>query len=197
MPALLHPVDVWTAEPIASRRAGWPVLLTGSCEFVRILSMPKKSAEGDAFTELVLEVFRLNGLLLAAGDRMAGPSGLTSARWQVLGVVDHAPVSVAHVSRIMGLTRQSVQTTADALERDGFVEYRDNPHHRRAKLIALTEKGRIALRQVEARQAIWADRTGKAVGEEALRTAVEGLRRARQRLEEGSAGSTRMPGREP
>src|SRR5215207_5697431 len=146
--------------------------------------MPRRSAEGDAFTELVLEVFRLNGLLLAAGDRLAEPSGLTSARWQVLGVVDHAPAPVANVARIMGLTRQTVQTTADALEREGFVEYLDNPHHRRAKLIALTDKGRKALRQVEARQAVWADRIGQSVGQDNLRATVDGLRQARQRLEE-------------
>jgi DNA-binding MarR family transcriptional regulator len=150
--------------------------------------MPRRSAEGDAFTELVLEVFRLNGLLLAAGDQLAEPSGLTSARWQVLGVVDHEPAPVANVARIMGLTRQTVQTTADTLERDGFVEYRDNPHHRRAKLIALTDQGRKALRQVEARQAAWADRLGKTAGVETLRAAVEGLRRARKQLEEDAAG---------
>jgi DNA-binding MarR family transcriptional regulator len=150
--------------------------------------MPRRSAEGDAFSELVLEVFRLNGLLLAAGDQLAEPSGLTSARWQVLGVVDHEPAPVANVARIMGLTRQTVQTTADTLERDGFVEYRDNPHHRRAKLIALTDQGRKALRQVEARQAAWADRLGKTAGVETLRAAVEGLRRARKQLEEDAAG---------
>jgi DNA-binding MarR family transcriptional regulator len=150
--------------------------------------MLRRSAEGDAFTELVLEVFRLNGLLLAAGDQLAEPSGLTSARWQVLGVVDHEPAPVANVARIMGLTRQTVQTTADTLERDGFVEYRDNPHHRRAKLIALTDQGRKALRQVEARQAAWADRLGKTAGVETLRAAVEGLRRARKQLEDDAAG---------
>ncbi len=152
-----------------------------------MLPMPRKTPEGLAFTDLVLEVFRLNGLLLAAGDRMAGPSGLTSARWQVLGVVDHAPTPVAHVARIMGLTRQAVQTTADALERDGFVEYRDNPHHRRAKLIALTAKGRAALRQVEARQASWADRLGRSIGHDRLLASVDGLRHARQQLEQDSA----------
>jgi DNA-binding MarR family transcriptional regulator len=119
---------------------------------------------------------------------LAEPSGLTSARWQVLGVVDHEPAPVANVARIMGLTRQTVQTTADTLERDGFVEYRDNPHHRRAKLIALTDQGRKALRQVEARQAAWADRLGKTAGVETLRAAVEGLRRARKQLEEDAAG---------
>lgn len=111
--------------------------------------MSRHTPAGEAFTELVLEVFRVNGLALEAGDRLAAPTGLSSARWQVRGVVDHSPAPAASVARIMGLTRQSVQRTADALERDGFIEYADNPHHKRAKLIALTTEGRAALRQPE------------------------------------------------
>ena len=45
----------------------------------------------------------------------------------------------------------------------------------------------LALRQVEARQAAWADRIGRAVGQEALRAALEGLGRARRRIEEDAA----------
>ncbi len=149
--------------------------------------MAKKTAIRDAFSELVLEVFRLNGLALEAGDRLAEPSGLSSARWQVLGVVDHGPAPAANVARVMGLTRQSVQQTADALERDGFVEYLDNPHHRRAKLIAITNKGRDALRQVETRQAIWAERLGTEIGLPRLKAAVEGLLAARECLEKDAA----------
>jgi len=44
---------------------------------------------GKAFTELVLETFQFNGRLLAAGDRLAKPLGLTSSRWQVLGAIGH------------------------------------------------------------------------------------------------------------
>ncbi|MDH3233798.1 MAG: MarR family transcriptional regulator, partial [Alphaproteobacteria bacterium] len=41
----------------------------------------------EAVTALILETFRLNGRLLAAGDRLVGDLGLTSARWQVLGAI--------------------------------------------------------------------------------------------------------------
>ncbi len=145
--------------------------------------MATLTEQGEAFTELVLEVFRLNGLALEAGERLAGPLGLSSARWQVLGVVDHAPAPVANVARIMGLSRQGVQQTADALERDGFIEYLENPHHRRAKLISMTAKGREALRRVEGRQALWANRLGAGMNARQLRAAVNGLREARQLLE--------------
>ncbi|MCP3144911.1 MarR family winged helix-turn-helix transcriptional regulator [Pyxidicoccus xibeiensis] len=149
--------------------------------------MAKPTEVGALFTELVLEVFRVNGLVLEAGDRLTEPVGLSSARWQILGVVDHEPAPVANVARLMGLTRQSVQQTADALERDGFVEYVENPHHRRAKLIAMTEKGREALRKVEARHATWANRTGAAIDSRALQAALEGLREVRKRLEDDTA----------
>jgi DNA-binding MarR family transcriptional regulator len=136
--------------------------------------MSRESAD-EAFTRLTLLVFRLNGLLLAAGDRMAAPVGQTSARWQVLGVVDHGPITVAAVARTMGLARQSVQRTADLLAADGLVHYEDNPADRRARLMTLTARGRKALRAIEAEQRAWAARLGAAVGGKALAQAGEAL----------------------
>ncbi|RKH06442.1 MarR family transcriptional regulator [Corallococcus praedator] len=142
--------------------------------------LPRDAA---AFTDLILEVFQLNGLLLQAGDRLSAPAGLTSARWQVLGVIDHGPATVAAVARTMGLARQSVQQTADALASDGFVTYVENPHHQRAKLLSLTAAGRRALRKVEAAHAAWANRLGASLAPGLLSAAVEGVREARLRLE--------------
>jgi len=149
--------------------------------------MAKLMAAGEVFTELVLEVFRVNGLALEAGDALTEALGLSSARWQVLGVVDHEPAPVANVARVMGLARQSVQQTADVLERDGFIEYQENPHHRRAKLITMTARGREALRKVEARQAAWANQLAASLDARALKATVEGLRQVRQRMEEDAA----------
>ena len=75
-----------------------------------------------AVTALILEAFRLNGRLLAAGDALVAGLGLTSARWQVLGAVAASPasLSVAQIARGMGLTRQAVQRLANDMERDGL-----------------------------------------------------------------------------
>ncbi|RKH52240.1 MarR family transcriptional regulator [Corallococcus sp. AB049A] len=145
--------------------------------------MPSLTRKAETFSALVLEVFQLNGLLLQAGDRLSAPAGLTSARWQVLGVIDHGPATVAAVARTMGLARQSVQQTADALAKEGFVEYVDNPHHQRAKCVSLTAAGRRALRKVEQAHAAWADRLGASIAPALLAAAVEGVREARLRLE--------------
>jgi len=138
--------------------------------------MTTLTARGLEFSELLVEVFRVNGLLLSAGDQLARPAGLTSARWQVLGVVDHEPATVAQVARIMGLTRQTVQQTANALARDRMIVFQDNPRDRRARLIALTPRGRSALRQVERRQAAWANEVADRMTVAELRAATGTLR---------------------
>lgn len=140
-------------------------------------------ARAQVFTELLLEVFRLNGLLLTAGDALTRPVGLTSARWQVLGVAEHGAVPVAHVARTMGLSRQSVQVTANGLERDGFITFTENPHHRRAKLMRVTEKGERALVYVREQQALWAERIGGEHDLAALEGALTTLRGLKESLE--------------
>src|SRR5947208_697900 len=72
----------------------------------------------------------------------------TAAWWQVLGPVLGPPLPVAGIAREMGLTRQSVQRIADILVERGLAEYRDNPAHRRAKLLVPTEAGRAAIGRI-------------------------------------------------
>ena len=130
-----------------------------------------RTPAGDAFSGLVVRLFKLNGLLAAEGDALARPSGQTSARWQVMAMVEDAAMTVAQIARTLGLARQSVQRVADALERAGLVRYEDNPRHRRARLVTLTGEGRRRLRTIQAAQRPWADAIGAAVGERELRRA--------------------------
>jgi DNA-binding MarR family transcriptional regulator len=130
-----------------------------------------RSAAGDAFSELVVQAFRLDGLLTAAGDALAGPAGQTTARWRVLAAVEEAPMTVAQIARAWGLARQSVQRVADALAADGLVAYDNNPAHRRAHLLGLTAKGRARLRQIQTAQRRWANDLGEQIGAEKLHRA--------------------------
>lgn len=137
---------------------------------------------GKAFTDLVLEVFRLNGRLLAAGDRLAKPLALTSARWQVLGAIEQAR-SVAQIARRMVLARQNVQRLADALEKEGMVAYAPNPDHQRAKLVCLTERGKKALEQLGRRQEAWANQIASSIRQSELKVTLEVVRKLRSALE--------------
>src|SRR5689334_15063800 len=130
----------------------------------RAASSGARTPAGDAFSGLVVRVFRLAGLLGAEGDALARPVGQTTARWQVLAAVDDAPRSVAEIARVLGLARQSVQRVADALEAGGFVRYEANPRHRRARLVVPTAAGTEALRLIEREQRPWADAIGSSIG---------------------------------
>jgi hypothetical protein len=83
----------------------------------------------------------------------------------------------------MGLTRQSVQRTADLLEEDGLLAYADDPAHRRAKLALLTSRGRATLDAITTRQIEWANRITSRLPETDLQRALYTLRQVRDALE--------------
>jgi DNA-binding MarR family transcriptional regulator len=139
---------------------------------------------GRAVTALILEVFRLNGHLLTAGDRLTQEIGLTSARWQVLGAIAlaGAPQPVANLARTMGLTRQAVQRTANELSAAGLVEFAPNPHHQRAKLVVLTRKGHTAYDATLRRQIPWSNDLAARLDQKDLASAARLLHALSERL---------------
>jgi DNA-binding MarR family transcriptional regulator len=145
---------------------------------------------------LILEIFQFSGRLLAAGDRLAKPLGLTSARWQVLGAIESQPLSVAQIARKMGLARQNVQRLGDALEKEGIVEYVPNPDHKRAKLVRLTEGGRSALNKLGMSQELWANRTAFRLNASEIEVAMDVVKKLRTRLAADRLASKRVSSRE-
>jgi DNA-binding MarR family transcriptional regulator len=127
--------------------------------------------------DTALTVFRLNGQLLGLAEELTRPVGLTAARWQVLGAVLREPLTVAGIARAMGLTRQSVQRTADLLVAQDLAEYVDNPAHRRANLFRPTPAGYEAVRRIAPGQAEAAEHLIGAVGHDNLARALATLRR--------------------
>ena len=125
---------------------------------------------------VALTTFRLNGQVLELAEGLARPAGLTAASWQVLGAVLPAPLTVAGIAREMGITRQSVQRTADLLVGRGLAAYADNPAHRRAKLVTPTPEGLAAVRRINPGHAAAARRLVAAMGAEELQDALSAIR---------------------
>lgn len=119
----------------------------------------KRTPAGEALTGLMLDLFRLNSLLLTAGDRLVAGLGLTSARWQILGAIIAAerPQPVAWLARDLGANRQNVQRIINDLQKEGLVAFEANPHHRRAQLVVLTDKGKRTFDAAMRLQAPWAN----------------------------------------
>jgi DNA-binding MarR family transcriptional regulator len=144
-----------------------------------------RTAKGDAATEVVLRTFRANGVLLAAGDRLAADQGLTSARWQVLGAIALAgrSLTVPQIARRMGLARQSVQASVNRLVADGMLEAEPNPDHQRSPLVRLTEVGRARYARLTRLQARWIDELADGIDVSDLATAARVLEELSDRLE--------------
>jgi DNA-binding MarR family transcriptional regulator len=132
-------------------------------------------AEQELLAGSALAVFKLNGQFLELAETLAAPVGLTAAWWQVLGAVLPAPLPVAGIAREMGITRQSVQRIADLLVDRGLAEYRENPAHRRAKLLAPTDEGRAAVAGIDPGHAAAARALARAVGRDRLAEILAGL----------------------
>jgi len=156
---------------------------------VDVAPRPSRTPAGDAFSRFAILVFRLSGALGAAGDALARPAGQTSARWQVLAGAESGSMTVADIARMLGLQRQSIQRVADLLEGEGLVRYVENPRHRRAMLLTLTEPGVSTLRSIQEAQRVWADGLGGTVGQAKLERATETLEAALRALERPRKGS--------
>ena len=147
--------------------------------------MHKRTPAGDALTDLVLDLFRLNNLLLTGGDRLVAGLGLTSARWQILGAIVAAdrPQPVAWLARDLGANRQNVQRIVNDLEKEGLVAFEPNPHHRRAQLVVLTDKGRQTFDAAMRLQGPWIDNLSDGLLIKDVEAAHRIIATLRQRLE--------------
>ncbi|MGD9209616.1 MAG: MarR family winged helix-turn-helix transcriptional regulator [Desulfobacteraceae bacterium] len=145
----------------------------------------KRTPAGIALTNLSLDLFRLNSRMLAAGDRLVAGLGLTSARWQILGAIVEAdrPQPVAWLARDLGANRQNVQRIVNDLHKEKLVTFKRNPHHRRARLVVLTDKGRQTFDAAMRLQAPWFNNLSKGLLVEDIETTHKVIRMLRHKLE--------------
>jgi len=137
------------------------------------------------FLDLVLSLFRLNGLLIAEGDDMTEALGLTSARWKVIGVIalSNAGLTVPGIARVLGQSRQAVQRITDVMVTDGLLSYSPNPKHKRSVLVVLTEEGKTAYQALRDVQDPWAIENTEDIPIEELDAGLRLMRRLIQKFD--------------
>jgi DNA-binding MarR family transcriptional regulator len=145
----------------------------------------KRTPAGEALSSVMLDLFRISSLLSAAGDRLVARLGLTSARWQILGAIARAerPQPVAWLARDLGANRQNVQRIVNDLHGEGLVAFETNPHHRRAQLVMLTEKGKRSFDAAMELQAPWINDLADRLAVKDIETVHRVIAGLRQRLE--------------
>jgi DNA-binding MarR family transcriptional regulator len=145
-----------------------------------------RTPAGEFLTDIILDFFRLNSGLLTAGDRLVAGLGLTSARWQILGAITAAeqPQPVAWLARDLGANRQNVQRIVNDLVDEGLVRFEANPHHRRAQLVVLTDKGRRTLDAAMGLQAPWVNRLSDGLAVDEIMAAHRVVMRLQKNLDD-------------
>jgi DNA-binding MarR family transcriptional regulator len=146
----------------------------------------QRTSSGEALTDLVVDLFRFDSLLVTAGDRLVAPLGLTSARWQVLGAIIAAnrPQPVAWLARDLGGNRQNVQRIINDLHKEGMVSFEVNPHHRRAQLVVLTDKGKRCFEAAMELQAPWVNGLSDGLSVKEIETVHRVVTALRKKLED-------------
>ena len=144
----------------------------------------KPTQTGELFTKVVLEIFKVGGVLNVEGDRLTKEFGLTSSRWKILGAVgmSQTPLTVPQIGRSMGQSRQAVQRLVDVMIKDGFLQLIDNPNHKRAKYIGVTPKDKEIYKQLDNKQIPWADQCSSELTKSELETTLDVLRKISHQL---------------
>ncbi len=67
---------------------------------------------------------------------------LPDPKWNVISILEHlGPQTVPQMARSRKLSRQAIQTTVNLLHKDGYVDFVENPAHKKSALVYLTPKG--------------------------------------------------------
>jgi DNA-binding MarR family transcriptional regulator len=159
---LAQPMD-WMAMLSARHRKG---------------ARPIVDSKGEAIAELMLEVAQCFFRIRAVGQK----TGLiTSWGGGAFGFLRSlallGPLTVPQIAQMRPTSRQRMQRLADELAAEGFVEFIDNPKHRRSKLVQITPKGGRRYRELNARFLAIASTLGVGLGEGDVRRATETVRR--------------------
>ena len=93
------------------------------------------------------------------------------------------PQPVAWLARDLGANRQNVQRIVNDLHSEGLVGFETNPHHRRAQLVILTDKGKETYDTAMRLQAPWVNELSEGLAVKDIQTVHRVMMALRQKLE--------------
>jgi DNA-binding MarR family transcriptional regulator len=109
--------------------------------------------------------------------RAGGFEDTTAAHHPLFENIDPGGTRLTVLAARAGMTHQSMGELVGALEQGGYVERLPDPSDGRARLVALTPRGRAAVRlavkEIAAIEAAWLDRIGAAGFELDVRAVLE------------------------
>lgn len=108
---------------------------------------------GQVLHDLFKEVFALHSALSKIMDRVHEKAGFSTSQKKILQRLNHlGPVTVPDIAASLGVSRQFVQTVCNDLLMLGFLKFKDNPRHKRSKIVSPTDQGLAAFRNAQQKE---------------------------------------------
>ena len=122
-------------------------------EAKRTQARSRPTDRGAAIGLLVEETVALFRQLRQVAAEVHGEGPRSGGRRNLLKELDRlGPRTVPQMARSRSVSRQHVQSHVNELASEGYVELKDNPAHKRSRLVQLTEEGRRVLAEMERRE---------------------------------------------
>lgn len=100
--------------------------------------------KAETLLQALLDVVWTAHKVRAVGGRAGAVNAAGGGTWGILHTLACCgPKTVPQIARMRPVARQHIQTLANELEELGFIEFIDNPAHKRSRLVILTEAGRV------------------------------------------------------
>lgn len=144
------------------------------------------NSRAESFIHLIDQLARLRGRTNLLFGAIREEDQLTELEAVVLVAVTGArrPTTVPQIGRSLGHARQVVQRAADALAARGLVDWRDNPDHKRARLLVPTPAGTALKAAQDARGLALANEVTRGVDPALIASAAEALLHIREAMDE-------------
>ena len=138
---------------------------------------PGTDSKAEGVAELMLEVAQCFFRIRSVGQRTGLITTWGGGAFGFLrSLALRGPLTVPQIAQMRPTSRQRMQRLADELAAEGFVEFVDNPKHRRSKLVQLTKKGDARYRAMSGRLLTIASTMGSGLSEADIRKATQVVR---------------------
>lgn len=114
---------------------------------------PENNATESAFNILINENGLLFNRLKLVAEQVHQQGEMSGGRRAVLRMLDETGAqTVPQISRARSVSRQHVQALINELATEGFVQFQDNPAHKRSPFVLLSPRGQQAVKAMNRRE---------------------------------------------
>ena len=145
------------------------------------------SKEGESIHALVVELTFTFFKLRSSGDSQYQKYGLSSGRMALMrSLFTGGPQTVSAIAASRPVARQGIQRMVNAMLKDDLLILKDNPQHKRAKLVELSTAGAALYQQVLQEEIEFMNRLSEGLSLESVEQCRALLGQMRDKLESDS-----------